>query len=223
MSSKDYSTFIEEVVEERFLEWQRRVIENAYLEPQAIYGYYPCNSDKNDLIIFEPGSDRELLRFTFPRQLREKRRCISDFFLPVGSGVRDVFAVHLVTMGQKASHFSQQFFEANLYNDYLHFHGLSVETTEALAEWMHRKIRIESGFAEDDADTVEQLFRQGYRGSRYSFGYPACPNLEDQKKLFQLIDPSAVGVTLSEELQLHPEQSTSAIVVHHQEATYFSI
>src|SRR5262249_10249232 len=157
---------------------------------KAVYGYFPCNAEKNQLVIFEPDSDKELVRFRFPRQRRDKFRCLADYFLPVSSGRRDMLAVHLVTMGDIASRVSQQLFEANLYDDYLHFHGLSVETAEALAEFMHKRIRTEAGFAEDDAKSVEQLFRQGYRGSRYSFGYPACPMLEDQEKLFQLIDPS---------------------------------
>jgi 5-methyltetrahydrofolate--homocysteine methyltransferase len=222
-TSKEHTKFIEEKVEPKFREWQDRAIKNQYLMPQAVYGYYQVNSDKNDLIVFEPDSDKEIVRFTFPRQLREKRRCIADYFLPIESGRRDVLAVSLVTMGSIASQSSQKLFEANLYDDYLHFHGLSVESAEALAEWMHKKIRVESGFAEDDGESVEQLFRQSYRGSRYSFGYPACPRLEDQEKLFKVIDPTAVGVELSDEFQLHPEQSTSAIVVHHQESTYFSI
>lgn len=223
MSSQDHVKFIEEHVEPKLARWQEKIIERGWLEPQAIYGYFPCNSEKNDLIVFEPNSTRELVRFTFPRQLRDRRRCIADYFLPLSSGQRDVLAVQLVTMGSTASQVCQQLFQANLYDDYLHFYGLSVESAEALAELLHKKVRLECGFAEDDAPTVEQLFRSAYRGSRYSFGYPACPRLEDQKKLFQLIDPASIGVELSEEYQLHPEQSTSAIIVHHQEATYFSV
>jgi len=222
-STKDHRTFLETVVEPKFRTWQERVLEQGWLHPKAIYGYFPCNSEKNDLVVFDPTSNRELVRFNFPRQPRDKRRCISDYFLPIETGMRDFLAVQLVTMGGIASQTSQQLFQANLYDDYLHFHGLSVESAEALAEFLHQQIRQECGFAEDDSDSVEQLFRQVYRGSRYSFGYPACPNLEDQQKLFQLIDPAAVGVSLSEEFQLEPEQSTSAIIVHHQEATYFSI
>ena len=222
-SSKEHKEFLEKHVDPKFLQWQTKIIDQDWLHPSAIYGYYPCNSDKNSLVVYEPGSDREIVRFAFPRQLRDKRRCIADYFLPISAGRRDVLAVHLVTMGEVGSRVAQQLFEANLYDDYLHFHGLSVESAEALAEMIHRRVRVECGFADDDADSVEQLFRGGYRGCRYSFGYPACPNLEDQSKLFQLIDPSEIGVVLSEEFQLHPEQSTSAIIVHHQEACYFSI
>lgn len=222
-SSKEHRHFLETVVDPKFERWQERIIQEDWLHPAAVYGYFPCNSDRNDLVVFEPGTDREIVRFAFPRQPRDKRRCIADYFLPLADGRRDLLAVHLVTMGAIASRVSQQLFEANLYDDYLHFHGLSVESAEALAELMHKRIRVECGFAGDDAESVEQLFRGGYRGSRYSFGYPACPNLEDQAKLFRLIDPASVGVILSEEFQLHPEQSTSALIVHHQDATYFSI
>ena len=223
-STVEHKKFLEEVVDPKLERWKERVIEQDWLHPTAIYGYYPCNGDKNDLVVFDPvDHDKELVRFNLPRQPRDKRRCISDYFLPIESGQRDFLGVHLVTMGAIASNVSQQLFSANLYDDYLHFHGLSVETAEALAEWMHQFIRKECGFAEEDADSVEQLFRASYRGSRYSFGYPACPNVEDQAKLFQLIDAATIGVSLSEEFQLEPEQSTSAIIVHHQEATYFSI
>ncbi len=223
MSTVAYKQFLESYVEPKLKRWLDQIVERNWLHPQVVYGYFECNSDKNDLVVYKPQTSDELVRFTFPRQVRDKRRCISDYFLPVGSKHRDILAVHLVTMGDVASKVCQQLFQANLYDDYLHFHGLSVESAEALAELMHKRIREEAGFAEDDANNVEQLFRQGYRGSRYSFGYPACPNLEDQEKLFKLIDPKLVGVVLSEEFQLHPEQSTSAIIVHHQEATYFSI
>ncbi len=222
-STRDHKKFLEDYVEPKFKNWCERVAEAKTLHPSAIYGYFQCNSDKNDLVVYAPNSDKELVRFSFPRQPRDRRRCIADYFLPVEGGKRDFLAVHLVTMGSIASQVAQQFFEANLYDDYLHFHGFSVESAEALAEFMHRRIRKECGFAEDDAETIDQLFRGTYRGSRYSFGYPACPNLEDQVKLFKLIDANEIGVKLSEEFQLEPEQSTSAIIVHHQEATYFSI
>jgi 5-methyltetrahydrofolate--homocysteine methyltransferase len=135
----------------------------------------------------------------------------------------DVVAFHLVTMGRRASEYSQSLFQADNYADYLFFHGLSVEGAEALAEYWHKRIRTELGIAGKDAPQVTKLFHQGYQGSRFSFGYPACPNLEDQSKLFELLDPSRIGVELSEEFQLHPEQSTSAIIVHHEEAKYFSV
>ena len=222
-STLEHRKFLEEQVDPKFRAWCDRVIERKWLEPKALYGYYPCNSDKNDVILYDPESGNECARFTFPRQPRDKRRCIADYFLPVESGERDVIALHIVTVGDIATRREQELFQASLYDDYFHFHGISVEAAEALAELMHQRIRVESGFAEDDADSIDQLFRGSYRGSRYSFGYPACPNLEDQRKILDLLGAERIGVALSEEFQLEPEQSTSAIIVHHQEATYFSI
>src|SRR5581483_5049473 len=135
----------------------------------------------------------------------------------------DVVALQVVTVGARASEYAQELFKANKYSDYLYFHGLSVESAEGVAEVLHKRIRSELGFAHQDATDLNKLFQQGYRGTRYSFGYPACPNLEDQKQLFELLQPERVGITLSEEFQLVPEQSTSAIVVHHPEAKYFNI
>ena len=163
------------------------------------------------------------MRFTFPRQPAGKRLCLADYFASVESGRMDVVAFHLVTVGRRASEYSQELFKADNYADYLYFHGLSVESAEALAELWHKRIREELDIAAQDAKNLNELFRQGYQGSRFSFGYPACPNLEDQAKLFELLDPARIDVTLTEEFQLEPEQSTSAIVIHHPEARYFSI
>ncbi|MFN3329486.1 MAG: vitamin B12 dependent-methionine synthase activation domain-containing protein, partial [Pyrinomonadaceae bacterium] len=169
----------------------------------------------------------EWLRFTFPRQPAEMRGsqnlCIADYFAPRESGKMDVVAFQLVTMGRKASEHSAKLFASGAYTEYLLFHGLSVEATEALAEYWHKRIREELGIADMDADEIEKLFKQGYRGARYSFGYPACPNLEDQQKIFELLEPERIGVELTEEFQLDPEQSTSAIIVHHPEARYFNL
>jgi 5-methyltetrahydrofolate--homocysteine methyltransferase len=167
------------------------------------------------------------MRFKFPRQPLEQRGgknlCLADYFASVDSGRIDVVAFDLVTMGRKASEHSAKLFHSDNYTDYLLFHGLSVESAEALAEMWHKRIREELGIAGGDATELPKLFHQGYQGSRYSFGYPACPALEDQAKLFQLIPASEIGVELSEEFQLHPEQSTSAIIIHHPEANYFNI
>jgi 5-methyltetrahydrofolate--homocysteine methyltransferase len=163
------------------------------------------------------------MRFTFPRQPAGKHLCLADFFASTDSGRMDVVAFHLVTMGRRASAYSQELFKADNYADYLYFHGLSVESAEALAELWHKRIREELGIAGDDSPQLTKLFHQAYRGSRFSFGYPACPDLEDQTKLFELLDPSRIDVELTEEFQLDPEQSTSAIVVHHPEAKYFSV
>src|SRR5205085_4080254 len=193
------------------------------LTPRVVYGYFPCQSAGNDLIIYETDEKTERLRFTFPRQPSGKHLCLADYFASKDSGRIDVVPFHLVTMGRRASLYSQELFKADNYSEYLFFHGLSVEAAEALAELWHKRIREELGIAERDAQELNKLFHQGYQGSRFSFGYPACPNLEDQVKLFELLDPSRIEVELTEEFQLDPEQSTSAIIVHHEEAKYFSI
>jgi 5-methyltetrahydrofolate--homocysteine methyltransferase len=191
------------------------------LQPAVVYGYFPCNAQGNDLVVWrEDGT--EWVRFSFPRQRRDQRLCIADFFRPVESGERDVVAFHVVTMGVEASEATGRLFAADHYREYLELHGITVEMAEALAEYWHKRIREELGIAGDDAGDLEALFDQGYRGARYSFGYPACPDLEQQEKIFELLDPGRIGIELSEEYQLHPEQSTSAIVVHHPEAKYFN-
>ncbi|HEX9342910.1 MAG TPA: methionine synthase [Actinomycetota bacterium] len=199
-------------------------ITEQILRPAVVYGYFACNADGNDLIVWHgDGSDqREWVRFSFPRQRRDRRLCIADFFRPLESGERDVVAFHVVTMGRAASEATARLFEADHYREYLELHGVTVELAEALAEYWHQRVREELGIAGDDAPTMEELFDQGYRGSRYSFGYPACPDLEEQSKIFELLRPERIGVELSEEYQLHPEQSTSAIIVHHPEAKYFN-
>src|ERR671935_253785 len=170
----------------------------------------------------EAMTTRDPLAFTFPRQRRDRPLCIADFFRPVDSGERDVVGFHVVTMGRAASEATARLFADNRYREYLELHGVTVEMAEALAELWHKRIREELGIAGDDAADMKDLFDQGYRGSRYSFGYPACPDLEEQTKIFQLLRPERIGVELSEEYQLHPEQSTSAIIVHHPEAVYFN-
>ena len=163
------------------------------------------------------------VRFVFPRQSGDRFLCLADYFAPVESGRIDVVAFQLVTMGRAASEHSAKLFAANNYKDYLYFHGLSVESAEGLAELWHKKVREELGIAQKDAKDIRRLFSQGYQGSRYSFGYPACPNLEDQAKLFELLDGERIGVRLTDEFALDPEQSTNAIIVHHPEAKYFNI
>jgi 5-methyltetrahydrofolate--homocysteine methyltransferase len=196
-------------------------IAGQILRPAVVYGYFPCNGDGNDVVVWDTHG-RERVRFTFPRQRRDRRLCIADFFRPISSGEPDVIGMHVVTMGLAASGATARLFADNRYREYLELHGVTVEMAEALAEYWHQRIRQELGIAGDDADDMEELFDQGYRGSRYSFGYPACPDLEEQTKLFELLRPERIGVELSEEFQLHPEQSTSAIIVHHPEAKYFN-
>jgi 5-methyltetrahydrofolate--homocysteine methyltransferase len=196
-------------------------IASQILRPAVVYGYFPCNGDGNDVVVWD-GDGRERVRFSFPRQRRDRRLCIADFFRPISSGEPDVIGMHVVTMGLAASEATAKLFADNRYREYLELHGVTVEMAEALAEYWHQRVRQELGIAGDDAADMEDLFDQGYRGSRYSFGYPACPDLEEQTKLFELLRPERIGVELSEEFQLHPEQSTSAIIVHHPEAKYFN-
>ena len=197
--------------------------EGEILKPQAIYGYWKCAGQGNDLILFEPDGTTEAARFTLPRQPKEDGDCIADFVRDVDDAERDVIGLQVVTMGQKASDVARQWFEENRYQDYLYLHGLGVEMAEALAEYVHKRIRAELGFAAEDERDIEKMLSQGYRGGRYSFGYPACPRLEDQAPLLTLLGAERIGVDLSDEWQLHPEQSTSAIVLHHPRAKYFSI
>jgi len=219
----EYRAFVAEHVRPVFEELKTRSEREGLLIPRVVYGYFHCQSSGNDLIIYEGTTTRELTRFTFPRQPGGKRLCLADYFAAVESGHIDVVGFDLVTMGRRASEYAQHLFKSDNYSDYLYFHGLSVESAEALAELWHKKMREELGIADNDAANLNELFRQGYQGSRFSFGYPACPNLEDQVKLFELLDPSRIDVELTEEFQLEPEQSTSAIIIHHPEARYFSI
>ncbi len=198
-------------------------IREEILMPRAAYGYWPCAAEGNDVILFDDDGRRELTRFSFPRQNKQGGLCIADFFRDVDAAERDVIGLQVVTMGRRASEAAREWFAQDRYQDYLYLHGLSVEMAEALAEYLHRRIRGELGFAADEARDTEAMLAQGYRGSRYSFGYPACPNLADQKQLLELLRADEIGIALSEEDQLDPEQSTSAIVVHHPQAKYFSV
>lgn len=223
LSKEEYEKIVREKVEPLFLEMQKKCIEEKILQPQAIYGYFPCVSEGDDLIILEEDSRKEKVRFTFPRQKQPPFYCLADFFRSKESGEIDVVGFQIVTVGSRATELEQELFKADQYTDYLYLHGLSVETAEALAEWLHKRIRREWNFDKEDSAEIEALLRQGYRGSRYSFGYPACPNLEDQEKLFQILPAEKIGITLTEEFQLVPEQSTTAIVVHHPQAKYFMV
>ncbi len=193
------------------------------LRPQAAYGYWKAAGQGNELIVFEQDGLTEICRFNLPRQPRQDGECIADFFRDVDDGERDVIGLQVVTVGQRASEVTRSWFEDNRYQDYLYLHGLSVEMAEAMAEYTHKRIRAELGFAAEDDREMEKMLGQGYRGSRYSFGYPACPKLEDQEPLLKLLDAGRIGVSLSDEWQLHPEQSTSAIVVLNPHAKYFSV
>jgi len=221
-SAEDYQALVANKVRPIYEELKERIKREELLVPKVVYGYFHCQAEGNDLIVLDD-SDKERLRFTFPRQPAGRHLCLADFFASRESGKKDVVAFHLVTVGRRASEYAHELFKSDNYSDYLYFHGLSVEAAEALAELWHKRIREELGIAGADAKILTKLFHQEYQGSRYSFGYPACPNLEDQEKLFALLDPSRIDVALTEEFQLEPEQSTSAIIVHHAQAKYFSI
>jgi len=251
-SQEDYVRLVDQKFRPIKKQLEEEVIATGVFEPKVVYGYFPAQSEGNDVIVYEPGPcgdghpskralsevegsgrsearQKELLRFTFPRQREGRRLCISDFFAPrlvegKPSGKMDVLGLSLVTIGSQASLETQRLFEGGEYTRYLYLHGLSVETAEALAEYLHKKMREELGIAGEDSPHIRDLFHQKYRGSRYSFGYPACPNLEDQTKLFALLHPEEnVGVKLTSGFLLDPEQSTSAIVVHHPAAKYFVV
>jgi 5-methyltetrahydrofolate--homocysteine methyltransferase len=218
-----YEELVETEGRPRMRMWMDRLHTEAIMEPAVVYGYWPCYSDGDDLVVLD-AADRstELTRFTFPRQQRDRFLCLSDFFRAKDAGELDVVGFQLVTMGNRVSEVANELFAANSYREYMELHGLSVQLTEALAEMWHARVRTELRVADEDSPDMHEIFRQGYRGSRYSFGYPACPDLEDRSKLVALLRPERIGVTLSEELQLHPEQSTDAMVVHHPEAKYFN-
>jgi 5-methyltetrahydrofolate--homocysteine methyltransferase len=223
LSEEAYRALLVERVYPDLENLKEEIRREGLLQPKVVYGYFSCQSEGNDLIVFADKGRTEQTRFTFPRQKGDRDLCLADYFAPVASGRMDVVAFHLVTMGKVASEHAAKLFAANDYRRYLYFHGLSVECAEALAELWHKKIREELGIAGRDAQEIRRLFSQGYQGARYSFGYPACPNLEDQTKLFALLDAGRIGVQLTEEFSLDPEQSTNAIIVHHPEARYFTI
>jgi 5-methyltetrahydrofolate--homocysteine methyltransferase len=224
MSPEEYEGNLRDVVEPLFERMKTLCKEEQILRPAVVYGYFPCNSQGDDLIIFDPEDrTREIERFSFPRQDKRDRLCISDFFRSVESGEQDVIGFHCVTMGVEVSHRAKQLFERNEYTEYLYMHGMGVESAEGLAELWHKRMRAELGIGHDDSPKVRELFTQHYRGSRYSFGYPACPDMSDQEKLFRLLRPERIGCVLTENWQIVPEQSTSAIIVHHPEAKYFNV
>jgi len=219
---KEYAKFVDSHVRPILNALAKQCAQEKILEPKAAYGYWKCFPEGDSLVLLHPSDEsREVARFAFPRQLGKKNLCITDFFRR--DGQLDVVALQVVTIGQHCSEVAREWFANDRYQDYLHLHGLSVESAEALAEYIHKQIRAELGIAHDDARDMRELFKQGYRGSRFSFGYPACPNLADQEKLLDLLGAHKLGLTMSDEHQLHPEQSTSALVCHHPAAKYFTI
>ena len=218
-----YEELVETEGRPRLRMWLERMQTEGLLEAGVVYGYFRCVSSGNDLIVLSADGQTELERFRFPRQRRDRRLCLADFFKPQDSGQTDVIAFQLATMGPRVSLATGELFAKNAYREYLELHGLSVQLTEALAEYWHARVRRELGISDSDPDDLDGFFRVGYRGARYSIGYPACPDLADRAKMVRLLEPARIGVELSEEMQLHPEQSTDAIVIHHPEAKYFSV
>ena len=225
LKGKDFETMANEQGRPQLRSLLNDVQSKGWLNAAVVYGYFPCVSEGNDLIILHhegPLKGDERLRFSFPRQSRDRRLCLADFFKSKASGEIDVVSFQVITMGQSISDAITELFQANLYREYLELHGLSVQLTESLTEHWHARTREELKIDGSDSKDLKDIFDQGYQGSRYSFGYPACPDLEQQVQICELLDPKRIGVELSEEFQLHPEQSTSSIVLHHPEAKYFN-
>jgi 5-methyltetrahydrofolate--homocysteine methyltransferase len=216
-----YEELVEAEGRPRLRAWLERIQTEGLVEAAVTYGYFPALSEGDDLVVLgDDGQERE--RFTFPRQRHDRHLCLADFFRSRDAGEPDVVGFQLVTVGSRLSEATAELFAKNAYRDYLELHGLSVQLAEALAEFWHQRVRVELGFGGDEPPGLEDLLKVKYRGCRYAFGYPACPNLEDRAKVMRLLDPARIGVTLSEEFQLAPEQSTDALIVHHPEANYFS-
>lgn len=230
-SKPEYDQFLQEKVHPILAAWKEKIVKENLLNPTLIYGYFPCQSSGNSLLIYDPesiqaGEKPENLQpiaiFEFPRQKSARRLCIADFFAPQESGMIDVFPMQAVTVGEIATEYAKSLFDANQYTEYLYYHGMAVQTAEAMAEWTHTRIRRELGFAEFDPDNIRDILQQRYQGSRYSFGYPACPNIQDQYKQLALLGCDRIGMSMDESEQLYPEQSTTAIITYHPTAKYFS-
>ncbi|MBD2307444.1 methionine synthase [Chroococcidiopsis sp. FACHB-1243] len=222
-SKEEYQAFLNEKVYPILEDWKQKIVAENLLHPQVIYGYFPCQSQGNTLNVYNPENHAEqVTSFEFPRQKSLRRLCIADFFAPKESGIIDVFPMQAVTVGHIATEYAQKLFAANQYTDYLYFHGLAVQLAEALAEWTHARIRRELGFGAEEPDNIRDMLAQRYRGSRYSFGYPACPNIQDQYKQLDLLETKRIDLYMDESEQLYPEQSTTAIATYHPVAKYFS-
>jgi len=239
-----YEELVETEGRPRLRYWLDKILAEGILDASVAYGYFPVYSEGNDVVVLHHADDpsgilgrpgllapdgasgplgQERIRFSFPRQRRDRHLCLADFVKGKDSGVIDVLPIQLVTVGSRVDQFTQKLFEQNSYREYLELHGLAMQLTEALAEFWHSRVRAELGFANEDPSEISGFFALDYRGARFSLGYPACPEMEDRKKIVELLKPERLGIELSEELQLHPEQSTDAFVFHHPEAKYFSV
>jgi 5-methyltetrahydrofolate--homocysteine methyltransferase len=237
-SRDDYEAMLADKAEPVLQQWMARCLDEQLLTPRVAYGYFPCGRQGNAVVLFDPqglgtaaapgAAGAELGRFELPRQRSGNRYCIADFYRDLGTGAdgrptaTDVLPMQAVTMGERATAFAQQLFGADQYSDYLYFHGLAVQMAEALAEWAHARIRRELGFADSADMPLRDVLAQRYRGSRYSFGYPACPNVADSRQQLLWLDAQRIGLSMDESEQLHPEQSTTALVALHSKARYFS-
>jgi len=238
-SREEYDAFLQETVHPILEKWKARILAEKLLHPQIVYGYFPCLAEGNSLHIYDPAvvsgeiqnskfkiqNPEPIATFTFPRQKSLRRLCIADFFLPkdhAKPGEFDVFPMQAVTVGEIATEFAQKLFQADQYTDYLYYYGLSVQTAEAMAEWCHARIRQELGYGDQEPDTLREILQQRYQGSRYSFGYPACPHIPDQYIQLDLLKVDRIGMHMDESEQLYPEQSTTAIITYHPVAKYFS-
>ncbi|MEO1373804.1 MAG: methionine synthase [Cyanobacteria bacterium J06635_10] len=222
-TKEEYQVFLQEKVYPILETWKKRVVEENLLHPQVIYGYFPVQAEGNTLHIYNSENhSQQVAEFEFPRQRSMRRMCIADFFAPKETGHMDVFPMQAVTVGEVATEFAQKLFSNNEYTDYLYFHGIAVQMAEALAEWTHARIRRELGFGAEDPDNIRDVLAQRYRGSRYSFGYPACPNIQDQYKQLELLKTDRINLYMDESEQIYPEQSTTAIITYHPVAKYFS-
>jgi len=228
-SRGEYDAFLQEKVYPILELWKERIIKEKLLSPTSVYGYFPVLAEGNTVYVYDHkdidqinAQTQPINSFVFPRQKSLRRLCIADFFSPKESGIIDVLPLQAVTVGNIATEFAQGLFKANQYTDYLYFHGLAVQMAEAIAEWTHTRIRHELGFSAEDPNNIRDILAQRYHGSRYSFGYPACPNMQDQYKLLDLLDAKQVDLVMDESEQLYPEQSTTALIVHHPIAKYFS-
>jgi 5-methyltetrahydrofolate--homocysteine methyltransferase len=222
-SREDYDTFLAEKVYPILEHWKTRIVNEKLLHPQVVYGYFPCQSEGNDLQVYQPNDlANPFVTWKFPRQRSLRRYCIADFFASKASGQTDVIPMQAVTMGTVATEFAQELFKADNYTEYLYFHGMAVQLAEALAEWTHARIRRELGYGALEPDNIRDMLAQRYQGSRYSFGYPACPNIKDQYKQLEILGSDRIGLYMDESEQIYPEQSTTAFVAYHPAAKYFS-
>ncbi len=219
LSAKEYQALVDQQVRPTLARFKRRCMDEGLLAPQAVYGYYRARSEGPKVRLFD-GADQEVAAFIFPRKKTAPHHCIADYIRTDGT---DVMGLFVVTVGRTVVEEVTRLYEANHYQDYLHLHGLAVESAEATAEWLHKLMRSQLGFTQEDQRGLQAMVQQGYRGSRYSFGYPACPNLADQRPLFHLLQPERIGVALTESDQMDPEVSVSALVIHHPQAKYFNL